>query len=748
MQPIARILAAFALVAASACASPTEQVAYRLADYVDTAALWSAPGQMIPSDRDTVDGIGTGWEASQQGATGRVTRRNVEIHFSAPGGADLALTLDIRAAIGTLDLSLDLNGVTLNRIEVSPRWTEHTITLPAGGLRTGRNMLNLTFTAAREPRSESAAAAELVARVRELTIGTPALPPKVTIADGPSGSPAGGLVLPAGSTYEVLIDVPESSRLVGSIEPGDGPVDATIAISTSPAAAGVGDRVELWSGDAQAGSAIDLDLSRWANQLVSLRFHTEGAAKASAVWKDLRVVAEAAAIPASARPFPELATAPASGRLGRPDVFIVLVDAARTDAFSPYGASRATPAVAALANDGTVFTNAYSGAPWTGQGLASLLTGRDPEAHGVATFGQQLPETIPLIQEIVADLGYHTALWAQHAVYSSNRSLRRGFDVHVRVPLPELAGEESGFHGFPVPSAETLFIEEAPSFALLHYLAPHMPYAPPPPHHGMYSAWGDGRYKVDGAELNSFRPDSSSTMTEEHLRFIRDRYDENVSYVDSLVGRFTDLLKASGRYDDALIIFTSDHGEAFLEHGFFLHTRLLYEEVMRVPLIVKWPAGTPDYATQVDAPVSTIQLAATIADLLGIAAPEARFQGRSLVDAVFTGESSFPPLYYSSSGQARPDGRPRPMTAMRVGALKIHHYVRENLTELYDLSHDPGENNDLSAERPTLTAYLLQQMRLREAMSGRLRALSGQVSDDVEIDEATLRELRALGYIQ
>jgi arylsulfatase A-like enzyme len=103
----------------------------------------------------------------------------------------------------------------------------------------------------------------------------------------------------------------------------------------------------------------------------------------------------------------------------------------------------------------------------------------------------------------------------------------------------------------PVPAPGELLTESAPTFALIHYLPPHMPYDPPQPFAGMYSAWANGDYAVDSQILDSYQRGSSpEEMAPEQLRFIRDSYDETVAYADALVGRLVEMLKREGRYDD------------------------------------------------------------------------------------------------------------------------------------------------------------------------------------------------------
>ncbi len=751
MSRSVRILAIAALFGTAACGGGDE-TAYRMADYAATARFLTTPGQLIPGDADTFEHMGHGWAPGSDWSYAWFVGTEATLGFDAAGDDDVVLSMETRAfdwdGAPVQRMRVRLNGKRVTEIALPTRWGTHDITLPGDLVAVGYNHLTLRFEYARTPAETRGleGTRELAARVRRLAIGPPVLraPTMAVLEAGDAGTPSFDLALPTSSTYEVLLDVPEGARLTGTLT-GTRADDtrATIEVVTAPRAPDAESNTEIWRETGEEDQVLDLDLSPWAGQLVGLRARARGAATPTASgtvnWRDLQVLAAPRAIPPSARPFAELQAPPLSKRLDNPDIYLIILDAARADAFSPYGTDRPTPAVAALADEGTVYANAYSGAPWTGQGMPSLLTGRDPEAHGVDRWGRQLPDDIPLLQEVVGTLGYHTVLWTQHTMYQGNATLRRGFDRYVKLPIdiPEL------------PDPEVLFLDDYPTFALIHYLPPHGPYAPPAPYRGTYSDWSDDQYPANGQFLHQFpQQRDPAEMSPDHLRYVRDRYDDNVLWADSLVEGVVDLLKEHGRYDDALIIVASDHGEGFMEHGFFQHTRFLYEEVLRVPLIMKWPATTRDYAPVVTTNVSTTQLPATITDLLGIDAPIARFQGRTLSPATFGGEIDYPPLFYSSRGRARRDAAPAPMAAMRFGDMKIHHYEMENNTELYDLAADPGEHDELSEQMPSLAAYLLQQMRLRQSLSAKLRSIAGTTDGLMEMDEEMRRELRALGYIQ
>jgi arylsulfatase A-like enzyme len=428
-----------------------------------------------------------------------------------------------------------------------------------------------------------------------------------------------------------------------------------------------------------------------------------------------------------------LPSAPASGRLGRPDIFIILLDAARADSFSAYGSLRPTPVVDSLAAEGTIFTRALAPSSWTAPTTASLLSGRYPEAHGVEEWDLRLPDSITTLTEMLSDAGYYTFLGSHHNVYRGNRPLRRGFDG---IELIDHRDRDT------LPDPASMFDENRPTFALIHLLPPHTPYEPPPPFIGAYTAGSPAVFDVSDSSLNSYSR-SRQTVPERAVRYARDRYDENVAYADALVGRLVDMLRDRGRYDDALIIVLSDHGEAFFEHGDFLHRKTLYDEVLRVPLVVKWPAGTKGYLTVVEAPVSLVDLAPTLLDGVGIDDSRAALQGISLLPGVFEGVESSRSIYAST----RPTSRThQPIVALYRLNKKL---ILENLSapRLYDLSLDPLEQVDVSSSEPVVTQILLQEVRAQRRCNRILLTGAGQVPQ-IELDPERLRELRALGYIQ
>ena len=490
----------------------------------------------------------------------------------------------------------------------------------------------------------------------------------------------------------------------------------------------------------QAERSFPVDLGSWAGTAVKLRLRSWGRTNGMVRWHDLTVSVASDATVASTVARSQLTVPPISGRLGRTDVIVVILDAARADGFER-GISE-TPHVAALAGDGTSFLRAMAAAPWTGQSIPSLLTGRYPGAIGIVRWGSQVPEGVPTLAELTQSAGYHTVLWSQHNIYRGNRALRRGFDVFEEVRSDVLADRSL------LPDADLLFVSDRPTFAVVHLLPPHGPYQPPPPFLGSLSAWYTGDFPTSAASLNRAGSPRGRKPTDDDVRFIRARYDENVRFADSLVGELVQTVRDADRYDNTMIVVTSDHGKAFFEHGRFLHTRLLYDEFLRVPFIVKWPSDVSGFPPSVDAVVSLVDLAPTLADGLGLVLDEGMgFQGRTLLPLTFEGQMPGRLVFAQTQGVATANARPRPARTVIGKQYKLIHEATGGETELLDVVSDPEELSPVDDSRPFLTAYLLQQLQLQRQRN--VVALAEHVQQpDQELDEESIRRLLALGYVR
>lgn len=429
----------------------------------------------------------------------------------------------------------------------------------------------------------------------------------------------------------------------------------------------------------------------------------------------------------------------------RPDVIVLLVDALRADHLGCYGYGRdTTPAIDALARDGVVFRQAISPSTFTKTSIASLFTGRHPYRHGVYWGSRQaaddtrtadlLGDGETTLAEVLRGHGYLTAAWVQ------NSHLRRvmGFDqgfvdyhdqqgsirrIHRRVfPWLEGPGRRYGF------------------FAYLHYIDLHDPYRPEPPYDTLFGTSADVYRGVDlrrwGAYLAAVRQ-GEQTLSDAEVDELRALYDGQLRAVDDEIGRLLFELLETGLYNDALIVLTADHGDAFMEHGFISHSATPYEELVRVPLVVKLP-GQRHAGEVVDSQVRLVDVMPTILAAAGIAA-DLDVDGCDLMPWIAAGgrpDDAPARCGYAVIEVAEDDGPP--VLAVRTERFKYIHRP-QGRDELYDLAADPGERRDLAAA-PDAEPAPLRALAL-DLAARRAGAAS------MALDEKLLRELRALGYV-
>jgi choline-sulfatase len=352
------------------------------------------------------------------------------------------------------------------------------------------------------------------------------------------------------------------------------------------------------------------------------------------------------------------------------NVVLISIDTLRHDmAFAGY-ARPVTPNLDKLAQDSVVFDRAYSLASYTAKSVGPFLLGKySSETHREWSHFNRFTSKDIFVQQRLQQAGVHTVSVQGYWYFFLNTGLERGFDVINTSAAPALVtvDGDSNTNGDKVSDAALLEIAkpellQQPFFMWIHYVDPHSEYVP---HEG-------------------FDFGSSS----------RQRYDGEVAFVDHHVGRVLDALEKSLFYDRTVVIITSDHGEAFGEHGMIRHGFELWEELVRVPLIVRVPGVTPRH---VQARRSAIDLAPTILDLCGVAGPTASdtdfLSGSSLVPDLLTPSGSEPadrPIFIDMA--AGPNNADR--QALISDGKKIVASGGRPLS-LYDLDADSGETRDL-----------------------------------------------------
>jgi arylsulfatase len=306
------------------------------------------------------------------------------------------------------------------------------------------------------------------------------------------------------------------------------------------------------------------------------------------------------------------------------NVLIVSFDALRPDHLGIYGYQRPTsPHIDAFAAESVVFDRASSAAGSTPTSFAAAFTGRLPPR---VFRGWELAEA-PTLASVFAAAGFETAFFANNVQLVAERGFDRGFG-HYRI----LVGEEAGEGGGGIADDEQVLAEaqawlrertRTPFLAWVHFLSPHSPYSHRPMAEHFYRTPAEGRFAISTG--HTFAVDSSA-----ELERVVDLYDGQVFFGDHLFESLLDTVREAGLLDRTLIVLTSDHGEELMEHGGLQH-RTVFEEVLRIPLIIRHPGVRRGRRS--DAPVSNLDLLPTLAAIAGLEVPGPT-DGVSLLDPI------------------------------------------------------------------------------------------------------------------
>jgi len=391
---------------------------------------------------------------------------------------------------------------------------------------------------------------------------------------------------------------------------------------------------------------------------------------------------------------------------GRPTplAIVYLVDTLRADHTTPYGYARdTTPELARLAADGVVFEAAISAASWTKPAVGSILTSQPPARHGAVQLRDALGASVTTLPEMLRAKGFTTgAVVANAVIYSAGTGFERGFDLYAGLHGAEDLPSDVVPAG-PAVDAALRWLDGAgarPAFLYVHTMDPHVPYSPPPPFDRRYAPTPlPGRPAAD--------PRFDYQVREDRDRLIA-QYDGEIAYGDQELGRFLRELRARGLYDDALIVFMADHGEELLDHGQWLHGRSVYDEVVRVPLVVKLPRGR-HAGRRVKQQVQTLDVLPTVLAEMGLPVPEAPvIEGRPL-QAVLDGGAP------ERAAVSEISHRGNVSFGIRTANDKYVRRLAPEDDELYfDLAHDAGETVNRVAE--SADRARAQRSRLEAAM--------------------------------
>lgn len=316
-----------------------------------------------------------------------------------------------------------------------------------------------------------------------------------------------------------------------------------------------------------------------------------------------------------------------------PNVLLIVVDTLRADRLGIFGDSRSlTPFLDEFATSAYVFRAAYAASSFTTPSVASLMTGRHPSRHGAVGHSSSLPEKELTLAELLRERGYATAGFTANILLRPERGYGQGFDHYVALPTVEFEDVQIPARGRRVNQSALAWLDgretdgAEPFFLYLQYMEPHVPFAPS--RAALEWVFGEQAVSVDvKAASCQMSWCALNPLEEEHRRLAEGVYDAEVFDLDAALRELFLGLERRGVLERTIVVVTSDHGEEFLEHGGLGHGRSLYDELIRVPLLIRMPGQTQ--RVDLGAVVSHVDLLPTLLAWVGAAeAPAA--EGRDL----------------------------------------------------------------------------------------------------------------------
>ena len=439
-----------------------------------------------------------------------------------------------------------------------------------------------------------------------------------------------------------------------------------------------------------------------------------------------------------------------------PNIILVAVDTLRADYLSCYGGEVEAPNICSLIEDGGTRFEAFSHASWTKPATATLLTSLLPSTHRAIAKPSVLSPDVEMVAEVMQDRGYTTGGVVSNINLADSFGFNQGYDEYYFLGPDYLAlAEESSSKLIVYNIVRAVWFKVKPGirasdfyqdsetvnevaidwlernaqdrfFLFLHYMDPHDPYF---------------RHPYDGhgiARVSNQHP--SPEIAEE----MRELYKGEIEFLDENFGRFLDKLRALGLYDNTVIALTADHGEEFYDHGGFWHGLTLYDEQIRVPLLVKWANGVePPSAGATDGLARLLDVVPTLIQVSGGDVPEA-MQGVDLRSDV---ESR---SVRDRQHFAEEDHEGNVLWSLRTDQMKLIAANPGNPRglpeqELFEVAIDPGEGQPLSLDQNASTVQTLA-----DHADLQRRAAEGEAVEDAGEVEMTFEEceqLRMLGYV-
>ncbi len=648
----------------------------------------------------------------------------VELFLAVPRDVPLTLRGEPYKALGVppQEVSLVLNGEAVG--QVFPGAQDSRVVLPERLLRAGTNRLVLRYAWTRSPWQETGGQAD---DRRRLAVAWDVLRFETGVDEQGRVRAAGDqLAIPFGWRVTTYLPVPDGAVLSWEdLRSRDGRSgELWVGLQTEDGDSEDGVRFDPKGGPAQV-EVKGADLVRIS--LAAVPDEPGEPAGSGLVLR--RPVLQAPAVPKEKAP---VASHPSNTNRPR-NVIVYLVDTLRADHLGCYGYKNPiSPRIDAFAKEATLFRHTVAQSPWTRPSAATILTGLLPRTHGVQRKKHALAPEAVTLAEALKDHGYRTAGFVTNGNVARSFGFAQGFETYELLGRRRSAATD--VHARAAEWLEKEWKGDAPFFLYLHTVEPHAPYAPPEPFRQRFAP------EVRDEALTRMR---FLHQLEEGIvpripglrRNLLALYDAEIAANDDAFGKLIDLLRQRGLWQDTVVVFVSDHGEEFFDHGGWEHGKTLHTEMLDVPLMIRVP-GVGN-GQSVDRQAQHADVVPTILDALGIPIPPA-VEGRSLLPWM-TGDSKSEDAEEAAFSWLDEYGV-QVASVTTPGWRLIEQRSPGFDRSLYDRRSDPQEQS--AVDRPVRSGYLATRIKAEEQpRKGMLKAREGVMDPELR------RQLRALGYV-
>jgi arylsulfatase len=414
---------------------------------------------------------------------------------------------------------------------------------------------------------------------------------------------------------------------------------------------------------------------------------------------------------------------------------VIILDAARADRFSFAGHDRlTTPRIDELARESLVFPNAFALAPYTLNSIPTMITGLSHLDHRVVWHEDVLHPDAVTFAESLAEVGFRTACFSATPNNSIAKGFNQGYEVFREIWTEGKKRQNRRAHFTAervIDWLDETSSDPRPLHLQVHMVPPHAPYDPPE----RFDVFSDPTYEgpCDGYQ-RTLKPLDRGEMegTRACLDHLLDLYDGNLRTADDATGLILDALKRRPRWNETAILITSDHGEAFMEHGRMEHNSTLYTEMLHVPFVLRLPPSWVSRDVDTEKLVTLADLSPTLLGLAGVQGAKTP-DGIDLLARTESGRGRF---FVSRTADIRPVMGLRSLEwSLMVGA--------RGSAALFDLATDPGEQHDVRHTHPARFAMLKGILERRIGQPPRLP----EAERKADLTELERGQLEALGYL-